>query len=102
MMAQRDDGFDFVAHTQRKEVEAMVERTETRLRNEWKDAESRINDTCRRIEDKLDGGIDRLEGRIDRLEGKLDKSRNWSVGLMVTMLATMIVGFGVVIATVIS
>ena len=131
MVAKKDDGFDFVAHAQRKDMEAMVDRTEIRLRNEWKDAELRLNATCARIEGKIDDGIDRLDGRINRIEDKLDehiretkkgferieekfdgkiggledkfvKSRNRSIGLMVTMLATMIVGFGVVIATVIS
>ena len=102
MMTQKNDGFDFVAHTQRKDMEAMVERTEIRLRNEWKDAVLNVNDRLGHIENRIDKLEEKLDARIDKLDEKIDKSRNWSVGLMVTMLATMIVGFGVVIATVIS
>ena len=58
---------------ERSWVERLIAASETRLREEQRDAENRHNSTCLRIERKLDDSVERLEVRIDRLDEKIDK-----------------------------
>ena len=61
--------FDFMKYesNQRRIAEA-----ETRLREEQRDSEQRLDATCKRIETKLDVAVERLDGKIDALDAKFE------------------------------
>ena len=62
---------------ERSWIEKLIATSETRLREEHRDAENRHNATCLRIERKLDDSVKRLEQKLDdsiaRLDEKIDK-----------------------------
>ena len=49
-----------------------ISEAETRLREEQRDSEKRLNATCERIETKLDAAVERLDAKIDVLDAKID------------------------------
>ena len=97
----------------RSREEFMVLESEKRLRSEQKDAELRLDATCKRIDDKVDDlrteTGDKIDGlrtemnqRFDALTKEFNTSRKWSIGLLIMMALGFAATIGVFVNTVAS
>jgi len=69
-------------------IEMSVEERLARIEGILEQMDKRINDLVHRI-DRLKSRIDRLEDRVGRLEDRMLSQFKWTVGLIITMWATV-------------
>ena len=85
------------------QVLTSVRESVVRLEQRFGGLERRVDDFERRVDgrfaecerrfDSIDKRFDRVDVRLDRVEDRMSRQFLWTVGLLLTMLATIVGGF---------